>query len=76
MNDRVWIAVKNPCAKEMNRQPIYNIRHYKVKERRQNSVILMCGKVYPPERCFNTEEEAKASVGNKWKPRKWGDFCE
>ena len=72
--DKVWIAVKNKQAKDMNRQPLYHIIQYAVDRYTQKSVCLKCGRNYPKERCFATEEECKASVGNDWKPRKFGDY--
>jgi len=69
----VWIAIKNRQAKDMNKQPWYFVRQYKVKERREKCVILMNGKQFPTERCFETEQECKDSIGDEWKARKWGE---
>ena len=68
----VWIAVKNPYAKDLNTQPAYNVRPYKVDHRTEKAVVLKCGKIYPPERCFATEEACKDSIGDGWKKRRWG----
>ena len=72
----VWVAVKNPRAKEYNRQPKYEVREYKVDHRTDKAVILKCGKIYPPERCFATEEDCKSSIGDGWKKRRWGTGLE
>lgn len=64
-----WIAVKNKTAKEDNREPFYYIRKYQVDHLTLKAVVLKNGKQYPLERCFNTKEEAQASVGDKWKYR-------
>ena len=67
--DVVWIAVKNRQAKDMNRQPFYFVRPYKVARRTEKAVILKCGKVYPHDRCFVSEEDCKRSIGGLWKRR-------
>ena len=74
MSEKVWVAVKNKQAKDMNRQPLYHINRYAVKKRTETAVFLKCGKIYPPDRCFTTEQECKDSVGDDWKPRKFGDY--
>ena len=43
--DKVWIAVKNKQAKDLNRQPLYHIRQYVVDRYTQKSVCLKCGKI-------------------------------
>ena len=72
MDKVVWIAIKNRYAKDMNRQPLYDVRPYKVLYRKPKGVILKCGKVYPPERCFQTEEECRKSIRDNWKKRRYG----
>lgn len=72
--DKVWVAVKNRQAKDLNRQPLYEIKQYVVDRYTKKSVCLKCGRNYPKERCFETEEECKASVEDGWKPRRFGEY--
>lgn len=65
----VWIAVKNPYAKDLNNQPLYDVRPYKVAYRKPKAVVLKCGKIYPPNQCFDSEENCKKAIGDKWKKR-------
>ena len=72
--DKVWIAVKNKQAKDLNRQPLYFVRQYTVDRYTEKSVCLKCGRNYPKEKCFTTEEECKASIGDGWTRRGFGDY--
>lgn len=76
MSDYIYIAVKNPCAKELNKQPWLEVRRYKVDHYTKKSVVLKCGKSFPLERCFATEEEAFDSANGFTKDRTWGDNYE
>lgn len=58
MGDYVWIWVKNPHSKEMNKYPSTELRKYKVKERKKNCIVLYNGKQYPYNQCFESQEQA------------------
>lgn len=71
--EKVFVAVKNPNAKELNRQPWYLIREYVVDHYTEKAVVLKCGKIFPKERCFRTYEECEKSIGKEMlEKRAWG----
>lgn len=76
MSEVVYVVVKNKWAKELNRQPWLEVRAYKVERMTKKAIVLKCGKTYPKERCFNTEEEAKASANGFLEKRLFGDTYE
>lgn len=57
--DYVWIWVKVPYSKDMNKYPSTELRKYKVKERKKTCIILCNGKQYPYSQCFASVEDAK-----------------
>ena len=71
----VWIAYRNPYAKDMNKQPWYQICRRKVHHKTEKAVIFFNGKSYPIEQCYATEEECKAQFDSDYwyKERRWGE---
>lgn len=55
----VWIWVKNPYAKEMNNYSEKELRRYRVKEFKENCIVLFNGKQYPYSQIVKQEREGK-----------------